>query len=194
MIVSPHGRVDTVRSDQNVAVQGDFALVGLKRGRDAFWGLFESGQAMAGFDVGPSEPFDGGIVQDLLQLAAMDRELWDIVSGIKAARLAEDVLPGRCLVDQVAGADTHRVQCIEQPEVGQLFDRMGQRVDPDTELFDFGGLFADDDLDPARMKGNRRGQAANPASDYEYPHENLRLLALSLRVRLSKRQALRDTT
>ena len=103
-------------------------------------------------------------------------------------------MPRRRLVDQIAGPDADRVQRIEQAEISQFLYREGQGVDPDAELLDLGGLLSDDGLYATRMKGERRRQPANSAPDNEYPHENLRLLVFSLRVRLLERQALRDTS
>ena len=61
-------------------------------GTDAAFGLGPAGEMVAGEDVLPAQALDRGIEQDLLQRAAMDRELRPFVAGLDAARLAPDRL------------------------------------------------------------------------------------------------------
>src|SRR5262245_42556432 len=90
-------------------------------------------QAMAGMNARLAEPGAHRLVDDRLQPAAMDGELRHLVAGIGAAQLAPDLLP-ETVVEQLVGSDPHRVETIEQSELAQFLDRMGQRVDPDAEF------------------------------------------------------------
>ena len=83
-------------------------------------------QVMAGEDVVLAEPLGRGIEQDLLQRAAMDRELRPFVSGVETARLAPDRLAMLGEVGELGGAHAGGVQPIEQAELGEFAHRMRQ--------------------------------------------------------------------
>ena len=54
-----------------------------------------------------------------------------------------------------------RIEPVEQAELGQLLDRVRQRVDADAELADRVRLLEDLAIDPARMQHQRGRQAAD---------------------------------
>ena len=73
-------------------------------GADAVVGLGPAGEMMAGENVLLAQPLDRGIEQDLLQRAAMDRELRPFVTGLDAARLAPDRLAVLGEIGELFGA------------------------------------------------------------------------------------------
>lgn len=83
-----------------------------------------------------AESLDRRVAQHALQRPAVDRELRDGVAGIGAAQLVPDLLPEAVAIEELIGAHTDRVEAFQQAEVGKHGDRVGKRVDPDTELAD----------------------------------------------------------
>ena len=73
-------------------------------------------------------------------------------------------------VSQLVGADRHRIEPLEQAEILQLLDGVGQGVDADAEFADGVGLLIDLAVDTAGMTHQRRGQAADAAADNDRLH------------------------
>jgi len=90
--------VNAVGCDQQRAVVAPCGFAGGlvdEIGADAARGFRPVAKMMAGEDVLRTQPFGRGVEQDLLQRAAVDRELRPFVTGLNAARLAPDcVTPG----------------------------------------------------------------------------------------------------
>src|SRR3954469_9261267 len=112
-----------------------------------------------------AEPRARCLIDHVLQLAAMDRELRHLEAGVGAALLAPDLLPETVKVEQLAGADRDRVEPLQQPKLLWLLDGMRQRVDANTELANGVGLLIDLAIDAARMQHQRRNEPANSAAD-----------------------------
>src|SRR6478752_10561582 len=96
---------------------------------------------MAGENVLNSQPFGRGIEQDLLQRAAMDRELRPFVTGLNTARLAPDRLAVLGKIRKFTGAHARRVEAVVQTELDQLAHRMQQHIDADAERLQLGHAF-----------------------------------------------------
>src|SRR3954451_4647417 len=102
-------------------------------GADAVGCLRPAAEMMAGEDVLWPQAFGRGIEQDLMQRAAMDRELRPFVSGLKPARLAPDRLAVLGEILELPGAHAAGVELVEQAEFDQFAHRMRQHVDADAE-------------------------------------------------------------
>src|SRR5918994_7343909 len=89
----------------------------------------------------------GGLIQQALQLAAVDRELRPGIACLQATRLGPDALSEAVAIDQLFGPDTGRVQAFQQPQFRELLDRMGQEVDAHAELAEAVSLLENLDLD-----------------------------------------------
>jgi hypothetical protein len=108
---------------------------------DAALVLDEALQLQAGaYRAGPhfGEHF---VVDDFLQLPAMDRELRKVEAGVRAALFAPHLLAKPADVVQFLGADACGVELRQQVERSELLDRMRQNVDADPDLPDLGRLF-----------------------------------------------------
>ena len=112
------------------------------------------------------------LVKHFLQAPAMNGELRIFIAGIRAARLAPDLLPEAVGVDELEGADGHRIKPLEQPKLRQLLDGMGKRVDADAELADGLRLLVHVAVDAARMQHQGGGQAADAAADDNAFHDD----------------------
>ena len=134
-------------------------------GRDAAFVLLEGAEPVAGVDLAFAEAGAGRLIDDALQLAAMDRELRHVEAGIQAAQFVPDGLAEAVGVEQFVGADGDRVEPLEQAELFQFADRVRQRVDADAEFADGVGLLKNLAVDAAGMQHQRRGQAANASAD-----------------------------
>ena len=130
--------MDAVGGDQEFAFVGASRLAGRlvdELGADAVVSLGPAGEVVAGEDVRLAQPFGRGVEQDLLQRAAMDRELRPLVAGLDAARLAPDRLAMFGEIGEFAGAYGRGVKPVVQAEFDQLAHRMRQHIDADAELF-----------------------------------------------------------
>ncbi len=61
-------------------------------------------------NLGLTQPGDDGVVDDLLQPAAMNRELGKVKAGVRAAQFAPDFLAEAAQVVQFLGADADSVE------------------------------------------------------------------------------------
>src|SRR6516162_2709067 len=91
---------------------------------DAGFVLPKCAEPMAGMHAGVAEPLAHRLIDDALQVAAMDRELRHVIAGVEAARLAPDLLAETVGVEQLVSADPHRIETLQQAERGELLDRM----------------------------------------------------------------------
>src|ERR1700750_2911565 len=131
-------------------------------------------QPVAGVDVRLAEPRTYRLVDDRLEPTAMNGELRHLVAGIGAAQLAPDLLAEAVGVEQLVGADPHRVEPLEQPELGQLLDGMGQCVDADPELANGIRLLVDVAIDAAGVQPERGRETADAAADNDDLHRPTR--------------------
>ena len=116
------------------------------------------------------QPFDRGIEQDLLQRAAMDRELRPFVTGLDAARLAPDRLAVLGEIRQFPGADAGRIELVVQAELDQFAHRMRQHVDADAERPQLGHAFEHFGGNADLVQAERQRQPADAAAGDEYGH------------------------
>jgi len=167
-----HQRVNAVGAHQHVAARGRpmRAMAVEEIGAHAAFILAKMSEAMAGMDARLAEPGAYRLVDDRLQPAAMDGELRHLVAGIGAAQLAPDLLPEAVGVEQLVGSDPHRVEAIEQPQLRQFLDRMGQRVDADAELTNGVRLLVDFAVDAAGVQHERGGETPDAAADNDDLH------------------------
>ena len=157
--------MDAVGADQHVAAHGLAAQsrFGVAEMRDdAALVLQESLQPQPRADRAGAEFGDHRVVDQLLQPAAMDRELRIVEAGVGAAQFAPHLLPEPADIVQLLGADPRRVERRQQAERGKLLDRVRQDVDADADLADLRRLLADDGLDAAPMQHQRERQPADP--------------------------------
>src|SRR6187200_1695145 len=98
---------------------------------------------MAGMDARLAEPGAHRLPDHRLQPAAVNGELRNVIARIGPAQLPPDLLAEAVGVEQFVGPDSHRIEPIEQSELGQLLYRMRQGVDADAELADGVRLFVD---------------------------------------------------
>src|SRR2546430_8296556 len=111
--------MDAVGGDQKFAFVGACGLAGRlvdEFGADAVGGFGPAGEVMAGENIFATQPLDRGVEQNLLQRAAMDRELRPLVAGLAAARLAPDRLAMFGEISEFAGAHGRSVEAILQAE------------------------------------------------------------------------------
>ena len=125
---------------------------------------------MAGENVLFSQPFDRGIEQNLLQRAAMDRELRPFVTGLDAARLAPDRLAVLGEIRELLGADSGRIERVVQAELDQFAHRMRQHVDADAERPQLGHAFKDFCRNADLVQAERQRQPADAATRDENSH------------------------
>src|SRR5262249_33749567 len=134
--------------------------------------LAKMSQAMAGVDARLAEPRAHRLVDDRLQPAAMDGELRHLVAGVGAAQLAPDLLTEAVGVKQLVGSDPHRVETIEQPELAQSLDRVGQVVEADAELRKAIGLLEELAAAAGGMQQEGGGKTADAAADNDDLHRS----------------------
>src|SRR5262249_30362685 len=133
---------------------------------------------MAGEDILVAETFGRGIEQDLLQRAAMDRELRPFITGVQSTRLAPDRLAVLGEIGELLGAHARCRELIEQPELDQFAHGMRQHVDADAECpqlrhaLDHPGGHAD------LVQAERQRQPANSATCDQYRHDPPSLLVM----------------
>ena len=132
--------------------------------------LRERAEPATGVDRLLAEPLLDGAMDDALQPPAMNRELRHVVAGAEAARLAPDFLAVTVEIIQIIGADSGRIQPVQQPEAGEFADRMRQRVDADAEFADAVRLLEQFAIDAAGAQHQRGGEAADAASDDDRLH------------------------
>ncbi len=96
--------------------------------------------------------------------AAMDRELRHVEAGIEPAQFVPDGLAETVGVEQFVGADGDRVEPLEQAELFEFADGVGQGVDADAEFADLVGLLENLAVDAAGMQHQRRRQPAYAAA------------------------------
>ena len=165
--------VDAVRCDERLAAnrlaRGAEPRVREMRG-DAAFVLKEPGETHARPNRVGAEFGDDGVVYDLLQPPAMNRELRVFEARIGASRLAPDLLAEPIDVNQFLGADGDRVERGQETEHREFLDRVRQGVDADADLADLARLFVDDGLDAALVQHQRQGQSADAAARDEDGH------------------------
>jgi hypothetical protein len=100
----------------------------------------------------------------------VERELRKRETCVRAARSAEDLVPQPVGVEQLLGPDPHIVQRVEQPESGELLDRVRQRVDPHAQLADLLALLVNDAVDAVVVQPQSGGEAPDSRSHDDDPH------------------------
>ena len=170
-----HYRMNDVGADERVAARGrSMRAVAVEEiGAHAGFVLAKVAEPMAGVNARFAEPRAERLIDDGLQPAAMDRKLRHLITGVGAAQFAPDLLPEAVGVEQLVGSDPDRVEAIEQPQLRQFLDGMGQRVDADAELPDGVGLLVQFAIDAACAQHQGRGEAANSAADDNRLHRPL---------------------
>ena len=166
--------VDAISCDQQGAVVAAYRPAGRlvdEIGAYAVSGLGPAREVMAGENVRFAQPLGRGIEQDLLQRAAMDRELRPFVTGLDAARLAPDRLAVLGKIRQFLGAHGGRVEPVVQAEFDQLPHRMRQHVDTDPERPQFGHALKDAHWCADLVQAERQRQAADAAARDENRHD-----------------------
>ena len=159
--------MDAVGTDQDIPAHG----AGVGAGpieeirRDAALVLGEGAEPAAGVNRLRSEPLLDSAVDHALQPAAVNRELRHVMTGIDAAGLAPDLLAVTIEIIEDVGADRGIVELLQQPEAGELADRMRKRIDSVAEFADGVRLLEQLAADAARPQHQRSGKAANSTPD-----------------------------
>src|SRR5262249_37258982 len=121
----PHSRMNTVAADQTIAAASEPRTRCVREpGLDGALRWREGAEGMPATHRGPTEALPYGIAQEALQVAAVDRELRHLIAGFHPARLAPYLLAEAVGIDQLAGAHRHLVEPSQQPQLGELGDRM----------------------------------------------------------------------
>jgi hypothetical protein len=130
-------------------------------------------EPVVGVDARLAEAGADRLVDDRLQPAAMDGKLRHLIAGVGAAQLAPDLLPEAVGIEQLVGADSRRIEAIEQPQVRQFLDGMGQRIDADAELANGVRLLVNLAVDAAGMQHEGGRETADAAADDNDLHREL---------------------
>ena len=125
---------------------------------------------VAGEDVVFSQPLGRGVEQDLLQRAAMNRELRPVVPGLEAARLAPDRFAVLGKIREFFGAHARGVELVQQTQFDQLAHGMRQHVDADPERPQLRHAFEHARGNADLVQAERQGQPANAAAGDKYRH------------------------
>ena len=167
--------MNAVGPDEHVAARGmAMGAVAIKEiCGDAAVVLGERSQPAVQMNARFAKPGAHRLIDHALQPAAMDRELREFIAGVQPAGLAPDLLAEPVGVEKLVSADRNRIEALEQSKLGQFLDGMRQRVDADAKLADRVRLLEDFALDPARMKHQRRYQAADAAAGDDHLHKTL---------------------
>src|SRR5262249_46207358 len=147
-------RVNAVGADQNIPARG--VAVGAAAGGEVGGGaaIVFGGRGGGAIQMNArfTEPGARPPVDHALPPAAVNGEFRNVVTGIEPARLTPDLLAEAIGVEQLISADRNRIEPLEQAEIGELFDRMRERVDADAKLADRVRLFENLAINPARMQ------------------------------------------
>ena len=170
--------MNTVGADQDVAARGlHMVVVAVEEiGGDAAFVLREGDQFAAGMDRFLAEALLHRLMDHALQTAAMNRELRHVEARAITALLAPDFLTVTVEIVQLIGADGDGIEPVEQTEAGEFADRVGQRVDANTEFADRICLFEQLAVDATCPQHQCRCQTANATTDDDRFHHTLHSL------------------
>src|SRR5512141_455452 len=140
-------------------MDGCAALVLLHRGRFAI-----------GDDRVRAQPLFDRVVEDEMQLAAMDADLRERVAGELAALLPVNQLAEAVVEAAFAVLDAGYEQLIAEPERAEFAHGMRQQGDADTQLLDLGRALVDAAGDAALRQVERKRQPADTPADDGYGH------------------------
>ena len=136
-------------------------------------------QVMAGEDALRAEPLDRGVQQDLLQHAAMDRELRPFVAGLDAARLAPDRLAVLGEIRELAGRARLRRQApSSSPSSISSRTACGSTLMPTPSGFSSETLSNTLAGNADLVQAQRQRQPADAAAGDEYGHDTPSLLPI----------------
>src|SRR5205823_6453890 len=116
--VPAHGGVDAVGTDQQVTLDLTDGLTGrIDETRDDLVAtLLQAGEMMTGRNRLRPQPFSDRRQQDLVQLAARDRNLRPAIAGGLAARLRPDQLPVLVVEGELGGEDADARKLITESQ------------------------------------------------------------------------------
>jgi hypothetical protein len=126
--------------------------------------LLERLERGVGHDALAAQPLDRGLIEQHLQIAAVNRVLRHCVTGRDAARLTPDQLAEFVVVLELAGLDCGCGQFRRKAELMNDPRRMRQEIDADAERLQLRHLFEHTRLDAARMQTQCSSQAADAAA------------------------------
>src|SRR5882724_324885 len=189
--------MNAVGADQDIAAHGLGVAAGAIEEicRYPTLVLGKGAEPAAGVDRILAQPLLDGAVDHALQPAAMDRELRHVVPGIDAAHVAPDFLAVAVQIIKHVGADRDVIELLQEAEAGEFADRMWQRIDANAELPDRIRLLEQFAADAAGAQHQRRGKAADAATDDNRLHRSTPLTprhfatALNVAWRLTRPQA-----
>jgi hypothetical protein len=111
--------------------------------------------------------FDERIEQDLMELAAMNRDLRPVITRRAAERLLVDELAETVIERRFLRADAARGKRVLKPERRHLLHRMRQEVDADAQRLDLRRRLEDAAGNAAPLQHQAERQPANAAADDE---------------------------
>src|SRR5262245_44467199 len=126
---------------------------------------------MPGMNPRFADPSTNRSIDYGLQLPAMDRELWDLIAGVKATRFAPNLLTKTVGVDEFEGSDTGGVQRIEQAEQCQFFDGVRKGIDAHAEFANNVSLLIELAIHASGVQHQGRHQATNAATNNYCLHD-----------------------
>ena len=112
--------------------------------------------------------------QDLVQLAARDRNLRPAVAGGAAARLGPDQLAVLVVEGELLGEDAGRRELVAEAERGQLADGIGLQIDAVAERAQRRHRVIDAAGDADLMQAQRLRQSGDAAADDDDLHSSIR--------------------
>src|ERR1700682_707554 len=159
--------MNAVGADQDIAAHGlgVTACAIEEIGGYAAFVLGEGPQPAAGMNRILSQPLLDGTMDHALQPAAMNRELRHVMTGVDAAAFAPDFLAMAIEVVEHVGTNGDGGELLQQAEAGEFADRMRQGVDADAKLADGVRLLKQFAANATGPQHQRRGEAADAASD-----------------------------
>jgi hypothetical protein len=129
-------RVDAVGADEHLArhLNVDIRTTIPERRRNQIVALVERCEAHARVESLGPKSVEGGLPQQHLQLAAMDRELRPRISGGEPPRLLLNSDPITRQEGQRLGSNSGGIKSWQEPEVVEHAYRVRQHVDADAQL------------------------------------------------------------
>ena len=167
-----HGGVDAVGTDQQVSFRFARRLAGRidEAGKDLVAALLQACELVAGDERPRTQAGMDGREQDVLQLAARDRDLRPVVTRGLAARLGPDQLPMPVVEGEFGGEDARAREFFTQSQRGELAHRIRLQIDPVANRLEPGNRFIDAAVDADLVEAERGRKAGNAATDNDHLH------------------------
>ncbi len=132
--------------------------------------LLDRGRFAIGDDRVRAQPLLDRVVEDEMQLAAMDADFRERIAGELAALLPVNELAEAVVEAALAVLDAGLEQRVAEAERAELAHGMRQQRDADAQFLDLGRALVDAAGDAALRQIERERQPADTAADDGYGH------------------------